>query len=597
MADLMGSLKRTHMCTEVTTENMGQEVVLMGWVNVRRDLGGVIFVDLRDRTGLIQVVFNAEYIKNEEIFKKSETIRTEYVLAIKGEVKKRTDETINAKMKTGEVEIYASDIKILAKSQTPPFALDDGEKVSESLRLKYRFLDLRRPEIQDKLIIRHNVCQIARNYLSENGYLEIETPMLGKSSPEGARDYLVPSRVHEGMFYALPQSPQQFKQILMVSGFDRYFQITKCFRDEDLRADRQPEFTQIDEELSFVDADDVMTINEGLVKKVWKEVLDLDIETPFKRMTYKEAMDRYGSDKPDTRFGLELVDVSDLVKDTEFKVFAEIVEKGGSARCINAKGCNDKFSRRDLDSLVNFVKIYKAKGMAWINVLEDGTIKSPIAKFFTEEQMKAILDRANAEPNDLIMFVSDIDNEIVFNSLGQLRIEVATRMNMIDESKYNFLWVTEFPLLEWNPEEKRFTAKHHPFTMPMDEDLEFLESDPGKVRAKAYDIVLNGYEIGGGSIRINDLELQERMFTALGLTLEKAREDFNFLLEAFKFGAPPHGGMAFGLDRMIMLLTKTANIKDVIAFPKVQNASCLMSNAPSPVEVKQLKELHIRVNS
>ncbi len=597
MADLMGSLKRTHMCTEVTTDNIGQEVVLMGWVNVRRDLGGVIFVDLRDRTGLLQVVFNAEYVQNAEIFKKAEAIRTEFVLAIKGEVKKRSDETINPKMKTGEVEVYAKEIKILAKSQTPPFALDDGEKVSESLRLKYRYLDLRRPELQEKLMVRHQVCQIARNYLSENGYLEIETPMLGKSSPEGARDYLVPSRIHEGAFYALPQSPQQFKQILMVSGFDRYFQITKCFRDEDLRADRQPEFTQIDEELSFVDAEDVMTINEGLIKRVWKEVLNLDVETPFKRMPYKEAMERYGSDKPDTRFGLELVDVSDLVRNTEFKVFAEIVEKGGSARCINAKGCNDKFSRRDLDSLVNFVKIYKAKGMAWINVLEDGTIKSPIAKFFTEEQMKAILDRADAQPNDLIMFVSDVDNEVVFNSLGQLRIEVATRMNMIDENKYNFLWVTEFPLLEWNADEKRFTAKHHPFTMPMEEDLEFLESEPGKVRAKAYDIVLNGYEIGGGSIRINDPELQERMFKAIGFTKEYAEENFTFLLEAFKFGAPPHGGMAFGLDRMIMLLTKTANIKDVIAFPKVQNASCLMTNAPSPVEVKQLKELHIRVNS
>lgn len=594
MAELLGQLKRTHMCTEVTKEDTGKEVVLMGWVNVRRDLGGVIFIDLRDRTGLVQIVFNAEYINNDEMFKKAETIRSEYVLAIKGEVKARTAETVNSNMKTGEIEVYAKEVKILSKAQTPPFMVDDGEKVGETLRLKHRYLDLRRPELQSRLITRHKVYQIARKYFVDNGFIEIETPVLSKSSPEGARDYLVPSRVHEGKFYALPQSPQLFKQLLMVAGFDRYFQVAKCFRDEDLRADRQPEFTQLDEELSFVDQDDVININEGLVKLIWKDVLGMDIQTPFQRLTYKEAMERYGSDKPDTRFGLELVNVSDLVENSGFKVFADIVKTGGSVRCINSKNSNDKLSRRDLDGLVEFVKTYKAKGMAWINVLEDGSLKSPITKFFTEEEVKAILERVKAEPNDVIMFVADKDNDVVFNSLGQLRLQLGKKLNLIDESKYNFLWVVDFPLLEWNEEEKRYKAMHHPFTMPKAEDLPYLESEPGKVRADAYDIVLNGYEIGGGSIRINDPEIQEKMFKAINIDEETVKERFGYLIEAFKYGVPPHAGMAFGFDRLIMLITKTNNIKDVIAFPKVQNASCLMTNAPSEVELKQLKELHIK---
>ncbi len=582
-------MTRTHRCAELTVADAGKEVVLMGWVQRRRDLGALIFITLRDRSGIMQVVFNSE--TEPELHKKAFQLRSEYVIAVRGTLALRSPEAINKNMPTGELEVLATELRLLSKSETPPFHIEENSDANEALRLKYRYLDLRRPDLQKIIMLRHRVAKITRDYFDANGFLEIETPVLTKSTPEGARDYLVPSRVHPGKFFALPQSPQLFKQLLMVSGFDRYMQITKCFRDEDLRADRQPEFTQIDLEMSFVDVEDVIKINEGFIQKVFKEVLDIDIPVPFKRLTYKEAMNRYGSDKPDTRFGLELVDVSDLVENSGFQVFANAVSSGGSVRAINAKGAGS-FSRKQIDALGEVVKTYKAKGLAWI-VIEENGIKSPIAKFLSESEMSALINRLNGETGDLLLFVADKD-EIVFDSLGHLRLELAEKLNLIDNNKYDVLWVTEFPLLEWDEEGNRWVAKHHPFTSPMDEDIEYLDSDPSKVRAKAYDIVLNGYEIGGGSIRIHNQELQNKMFNIIGFTDEQAKERFGFLLEAFKFGTPPHGGLAFGLDRLVMLLAKTDNIRDVIAFPKVQNASDLMTNAPDFVDEKQLEELCIK---
>ncbi|WP_010247885.1 aspartate--tRNA ligase [Acetivibrio cellulolyticus] len=593
MGESILGLKRTHRCGELDASHVGQKVTVMGWAHKRRDLGGVIFVDMRDRTGILQVVFNNEI--SGEIFGKAEAIRSEYVLAVVGEVVRRSPETVNSKIPTGEIEVIANELRILSSSETPPVYIEEDTDVNETLRLKHRYLDLRRPDMQRNLILRHKVAKIARDYYDENGFLEIETPMLTKSTPEGARDYLVPSRVHPGKFFALPQSPQLFKQLLMVSGFDRYIQIVKCFRDEDLRADRQPEFTQIDLEMSFVNVEDVLQINEGFIKKVFDEALGVKLETPFLRMTYQEAMDRFGSDKPDIRFGLELINISDMVENCGFKVFSDAVKNGGSVRAINAKGCGRIFSRREIDSLVEFVKIYKAKGMAWI-VVEENELKSAITKFFSEDEVKAILERVKAEPGDLICFIAD-KNEVVYDSLGQLRLEIARRTNLIDEKEFKFLWVTEFPLLEYDEEEKRWVAKHHPFTSPMDEDLQYLDTDPGKVRAKAYDIVLNGTEIGGGSIRIHDQFLQSKMFSLIGINEEQAADRFGFLLEAFKYGTPPHGGLAFGLDRLVMIMAGKSSIRDVIAFPKVQNASDLMSNAPDIVEDKQIKELHIKLSN
>lgn len=590
MGETIYGLKRTHRCTELTADDVGKKVTVMGWVQKRRNLGSLIFVDLRDRTGLLQIVFSD--LTDKAVFEKAESIRSEYVLAVVGEVARRAPEAVNPSMKTGEIEIIASELRILSKSETPPIHIEEDSGVNEATRLKYRYLDLRRPDMQAALMLRHRVAKIARDYFDNNGFLEIETPMLIKSSPEGARDYLVPSRVHPGKFYALPQSPQLFKQLLMVSGFDRYIQIVKCFRDEDLRADRQPEFTQIDLEMSFVDVDDVITINEGFIKKAFKEALGVELETPFLRMPYKEAMERFGSDKPDMRFGMELVNVSDLVAGCGFKVFADAVANGGSVRAINSKGCG-KFSRKEIDSLVEFVKTYRAKGMAWI-IVDENEVRSSISKFFSEDEMKALLERTGAEPGDLICFVAD-RNEVVFDSLGQLRVEIARRLDILDNKEFKFVWVTEFPLLEYDEEEKRWVAKHHPFTSPMDEDMEYLESDPGRVRAKAYDIVLNGTELGGGSIRIHMQDLQSRMFKLLGFTEEEAWAKFGYLLEAFRYGVPPHGGMAYGLDRMIMLMAGRSSIRDVIAFPKVQNASDLMTNAPDVVDQKQLDELHLKV--
>lgn len=591
MGETIYGMSRTHRCTELGLENVGQKVIVMGWAHKRRDLGGVIFVDLRDRSGILQVVFNE--MNGSEMFKKAESIRSEYVLAVAGDVVKRLPETINPKLKTGEIEVMVTEMRLLSMSDTPPLQIEEDSDVNETVRLKYRYLDLRRPDMQSNLMLRHRVAKIARDYYDANGFIEVETPMLIKSSPEGARDYLVPSRVHPGKFYALPQSPQLFKQLLMVAGYDRYMQITKCFRDEDLRADRQPEFTQIDLEMSFVDVEDVLSINEGFVKKAFKEAMGLDIETPFLRLPYQEAMDRFGSDKPDIRFGFELVNVSDLVADSGFKVFADTVKNGGSVRAINAKGCGAKFSRREIDSLVEYVKIYKAKGMAWIAV-EENELKSAITKFFTEDEVKELLERTEAKPGDLICFIAD-KNEVVYDALGALRLELARRLELLDKNEFKFLWVTEFPLLEYDEEEKRWVAKHHPFTSPMDEDMEYMDSDPGRVRAKAYDIVLNGTELGGGSIRIHMQELQSKMFKLLGFSEEEVWAKFGYLLEAFRFGVPPHGGIAYGLDRMIMLMAGKSSIRDVIAFPKVQNASDPMTNAPDVVDLKQLKELHIRV--
>ena len=592
MGQLLGDWKRTALCAEFTKDDVGREVTLMGWADTRRDLGGLVFVDLRDRSGIMQVVFDESVFEGD--FDKVGSIRSEFVLAVKGKIMERSEDTVNPKIPTGLIEVKVREMKILSKAETPPFEIEDGSKVREELRLKYRFLDLRRPDMQKNLILRNKIANSARAYLSDNGFLDIETPMLQKSTPEGARDYLIPSRIHPGAFYALPQSPQLFKQILMVSGYDRYFQITKCFRDEDLRADRQPEFTQIDTEMSFVDADDVMTIHEGLIQKVFKDVMDIDIKLPLRRIPYQEAMDRFGSDKPDTRFGMELRDVSDIVAGSEFKVFSSVVKNGGSVRAINAKGCANILARREIDALVDFVKIYGAKGMAWISIREDG-LNSPITKFMTQEEIDAIMQRTDGQVGDILFFVGD-KNSVVYDSLGALRLKLAEKLELVKENTWDLLWVTEFPLFEYSEEEKRYVAKHHPFTSPMDEDIDKVVSDPANARAKAYDIVLNGNEIGGGSIRIHSSELQEKMFEALGFSKEDAWNRFGFLLEALKYGTPPHGGLAYGLDRLAMLMAGVDSIRDVIAFPKVQNASDLMSKAPTEVDKKQLRELHIKVD-
>ncbi len=589
----MAKYKRTHMCGELSISNLGEKVFLTGWVQKSRDLGGLLFIDLRDRTGILQVVFDKD--KDLGLFEKAQKVRGEYVIYVSGIVGQRDEKAINKRMKTGYIEILASDINIISKAETPPIYIEDDLNVSENLRLKYRYLDLRRPSMQNIFFTRHNVNKIIRNYFDEKGFIEVETPVLTKTTPEGARDYLVPSRVQPGKFYALPQSPQLFKQILMVSGFDRYFQIVKCFRDEDLRADRQPEFTQLDMEMSFVESDDVMLIIEGLIKKIFKDIKNMEISTPLPRLSYNEAMERYGSDKPDVRFGLELRDLNDILSDSEFKVFSDAIKGGGSVKAINAEGCGFKLSRKEIDSLGEFVKTYRAKGLAWINFTEDG-IKSPIAKFLKEEEMKSIIERMNAKTGDIIFIVAD-SKKVVHDSLGQLRLELGRRFNLIDKNKIGLLWVTEFPLLDYDEEEKRYVAMHHPFTSPMDEDIELLDSDPLKVRAKAYDIVLNGYELGGGSIRIHDSELQEKMFKLLGFSKEEAWRKFGFLLEAFKYGTPPHGGLAIGVDRLIMLLTGTDNIRDVVAFPKTQSASCLMTDAPSFADEGQLAELKISTDS
>ena len=589
MGESIYGLKRTHMCAQLNKDNIGQDVVLMGWVQRKRNLGGMVFVTLRDRTGIVQVIFDDK--TEQEIFKKAESVKSEYVLAVIGKVFARTPKDVNKNMKTGEIEIQASDLRILSEAQTPPIYIEEDIDANETVRLKYRYLDLRRPDMQRNLMLRHKVAKVARDYYDENGFLEIETPILTKSTPEGARDYLVPSRVHSGKFFALPQSPQLFKQLLMVSGFDRYFQIVKCFRDEDLRADRQPEFTQMDLEMSFVNVDDVIAVNEGFLKRVFKETMDIELNTPFERLTYKEAMERFGSDKPDTRFGMEFIDMTQKVSNCNFKVFSQAVENGGSVRAINAVGGGLKFSRKEIDALGEFVKTYRAKGLAWIIVEKEG-VRSPIAKFFSKEEMDEILETANAKEGDLILFIAD-KNQVVFDALGQLRLKVAEKLGMIDHNKFNFLWVTEFPLLEYDEEEKRWVAKHHPFTSPMDEDIKYLDEAPEKVRAKAYDIVLNGIEIGGGSIRIHMSDLQSKMFSLLGMSEQESWDKFGHLLEAFKYGTPPHGGLAFGLDRLVMLMAKRNSIRDVIAFPKVQNSSCLLTNAPDFVSDEQLEELHI----
>ena len=591
MAESMKGLKRTHRCTELSAANVGEVVTVMGWVQKQRNKGGIVFVDLRDRTGLLQIIFEESDIKAEGL-EKAAKLRSEFVIAVVGRVEKRSG-AVNENLKTGDIEIRATELRILSEAETPPFPIEADSKTKEELRLKYRYLDLRRPDLQGKMILRSKIAAKIRSFLTDEGFLEIETPILQKSTPEGARDYLVPSRVHPGSFYALPQSPQLFKQLLMCSGYDRYFQIAKCFRDEDLRADRQPEFTQVDMELSFVDVDDVIEVNERLIQYVCKEAIGLEVSLPIPRITWQEAMDRFGSDKPDTRFGMELQNVSDVVAGCGFGVFTSALENGGSVRGINAKG-QAEMPRKKIDALVEFAKGYGAKGLAYLAVLPDGSYKSSFAKFMTEDQLKALVEAMQGEPGDLLLFAAD-KNKIVYNVLGALRIEVASQMGIIDEDKFNFLWVTEFPLLEWDDEEERYTAMHHPFTMPMDEDLELLDTDPGKVRAKAYDIVLNGTELGGGSVRIFQSDVQEKMFECLGFSKEDAYNRFGFLLNAFKYGVPPHAGLAYGLDRLVMLLVKADSIREVIAFPKVKDASCLMTNAPDIVDDKQLEELFIQV--
>lgn len=590
--ETLKGLKRTHYCGDLRMDNVGEEVILNGWVQKKRNLGGLVFVDLRDIRGISQIIFDADVSK--DAFEKAEKLGSEYVIAVKGIVRER--QAKNPNMATGDIEISATELRVLSKSQTPPIYIKDDDNVSEDKRLKYRYLDLRKPSMQNNLIMRSKVAQIVRQYLSENNFLEIETPFLIKPSPEGARDYLVPSRVNPGKFYALPQSPQLFKQILMVSGMDRYFQIVKCFRDEDLRADRQPEFTQIDCEMSFVDENDVMTMMENMIGRIFKEIHNIDIQLPLKRMTYKEAMDRFGSDKPDTRFAMELTDLSELVKDCGFGVFSSAANAANSSvRAINAIGGADAFSKKGMKKLEEHAKTYKAKGLAWIKVTEEG-IDSPIAKFFTEDEIKAILDRMDAKAGDLILFVAD-KNKVVYDALGQLRLEVARKMDLIDKNKYNLLWVTEFPLFEEDEETGRMIAMHHPFTCPLDEDIDKLDQeDKTQLRAKAYDMVLNGYELGGGSVRISDEEVQEKMFKALGMSQETANDKFGYLLEAFKYGVPPHAGLAFGFDRLMMLLTGADNIREVIAFPKNQNAICPMTNAPGLPEEGQLEELSIKVD-
>ena len=591
MAESMKGLKRTHRCTELSGANIGETVTVMGWVQKQRNKGGIIFVDLRDRSGLLQIIFEESDVLAEGMAK-AEKLRSEFVIAVVGRVEKRSG-AVNENLATGDIEIRAAELRILSEAETPPFPIEADSKTKEELRLKYRYLDLRRPDLQEKMILRSKIAAKIRSFLTAEGFLEIETPILQKSTPEGARDYLVPSRVHPGSFYALPQSPQLFKQLLMCSGYDRYFQIAKCFRDEDLRADRQPEFTQVDMELSFVDVDDVIEVNERLIRYVCKEAIGLEVSLPLPRMTWQEAMDRFGSDKPDTRFGMELTDVSEVVKDCGFAVFTSALEKGGSVRGINAKG-QAQMPRKKIDALVDFAKGYGAKGLAYLAVLPDGSYKSSFAKFMTQEELRALVEAMSGEPGDLLLFAAD-KHKIVYSVLGALRLEVASQMGIIDADQFHFLWITDFPLLEWDEEENRYTAMHHPFTMPVDEDLSLLDTDPGKVRAKAYDIVLNGTELGGGSVRIFQSDVQEKMFGVLGFSREEAYNRFGFLLNAFKYGVPPHAGLAYGLDRLAMLLVRADSIREVIAFPKVKDASCLMTNAPDVVDEKQLKELAIKV--
>ena len=591
MAESMQGLKRTHRCAELSAANIGETVTIMGWVQKNRNKGGLVFVDVRDRSGIIQVVCE-EGKTDAALIEKAAKLRSEYVVAVVGKVEKRSG-AVNENLATGEIEVIPEELRVLSESETPPFPIEENSKTKEEIRLKYRYLDLRRPDMQKNLMMRSKVATLTRQFLADEGFMEIETPILIGSTPEGARDYLVPSRIHHGHFYALPQSPQLFKQILMCSGCDRYFQIAKCFRDEDLRADRQPEFTQIDMELSFVDVDDVIDVNERLLAKLFKEVLGEEVTLPIPRMTWQEAMDRYGSDKPDIRFGMELQDVTEVVKDCEFVVFKGTIEQGGTVRGINAKG-QGCMPRKKIDKLVSFAKDYGAKGLAYIAIQEDGTVKSSFGKFMKEEEMDALIQAMGGENGDLLLFAAD-KNKVVWAVLGALRLELARQMELLDKSEYKFLWVTEFPLLEWSDEEERFMAMHHPFTMPMEEDLQYIDSDPGRVRAKAYDIVLNGNEIGGGSIRIFNPEIQSKMFEVLGFTPEQAQEQFGFLLTAFKYGVPPHAGLAYGLDRMVMLMAKEDSIRDVIAFPKVKDASDLMTEAPTMVDEKQLAELGITV--
>ncbi len=591
MAESMVGLKRTHRCTEVTTAHIGQEVTVMGWVQKSRNKGGIIFVDLRDRSGILQIIFE-ENDCGAESFAKAEKLRSEFVVAVTGRVEARSG-AVNTNLATGAIEIRANSMRILSESETPPFPIEENSKTKEELRLKYRFLDLRRPDIQRNLMIRSRVATLTRAFLASEGFLEIETPTLIKSTPEGARDYLVPSRVHPGSFYALPQSPQLFKQLLMCSGYDRYFQLARCYRDEDLRADRQPEFTQIDMELSFVDVDDVLDVNERLLKKLFKEICNFDVQLPIPRMTWQEAMDRFGSDKPDLRFGMELKNVSEAVKGCEFAVFKGALENGGSVRGINAQG-QGHMPRKKIDALVEYAKGFGAKGLAYVAISEDGTFKSSFAKFMKDEEMDALIKVMDGKPGDLLLFAADRD-KVVFDVLGNLRLELARQLDLLKKDDFKFLWVTEFPLLEYSEEEDRYVAMHHPFTMPMDEDLQYIDTDPGRVRAKAYDIVLNGVEMGGGSVRIHQADIQSKMFEVLGFTPERAKEQFGFLLEAFKYGVPPHAGLAYGLDRVVMLMVGADSIRDVIAFPKVKDASCLMTEAPGQVDEKQLEELHIAV--
>ncbi len=591
MAESMQGLHRSHRCTEVNNTMIGNTVTVMGWVQKSRNKGGIIFVDLRDRSGILQVIFE-EANCGAESFAKAEKLRSEFVVAITGEVAKRGG-AVNENLATGDIEVIAKDIRILAEADTPPFPIEENSKTKEDLRLKYRYLDLRRPDLQKNIMMRSKVTTLVRSFMADEGFIEIETPTLCKSTPEGARDYLVPSRVHPGEFYALPQSPQIYKQLLMCSGYDRYFQIARCYRDEDLRADRQPEFTQIDMELSFVDVDDVIDVNERLLAKLFKEVIGVDVQLPIQRMTYKEAMERFGSDKPDLRFGMELCDVTDVVKDCEFVVFKNAIEAGGSVRGINAEG-QGAMPRKKIDALVDFAKGYGAKGLAYIAIHEDGTMKSSFAKFMKDEEMQALVEKMNGKLGDLLLFAAD-KSKLVYDVLGALRLEIADQLGLLKKDEYRFVWITEFPLLEWSEELGRYQAMHHPFTMPMEEDLQYIESDPGRVRAKAYDIVLNGTEIGGGSVRIHQDDIQEMMFKALGFTMERAYDQFGFLLNAFKYGVPPHAGLAYGLDRLVMLMAQEDSIRDVIAFPKVKDASCLMSEAPNTVDAKQLEELGIAI--
>lgn len=591
MSESISGLRRSQTCGELRAEHAGQEIILMGWVQTRRDHGGLIFVDLRDRSGLVQVVFSPDL--GHEAFQKAEGVRGEYVLAVSGRVRRRPEGTENQNLATGEVEVVAGELRILNRAKTPPFYIEDGIDVDENLRLRYRYLDLRRPEMQEALIMRHRAARVVRDFLDEHGFLEIETPMLTKSTPEGARDYLVPSRLNPGRFYALPQSPQIFKQILMVSGLDRYFQIVRCFRDEDLRSDRQPEFTQIDIEMSFVDVDEILELMEVMVARLCRETSGWELDLPFSRLSYREAMERFGSDKPDIRFGMELKDITDIAAGCGFKVFSSAAAGGGQVKGINASGCAS-FSRKEIDDLTAYAAIYKARGLAYFLMTEDG-VKSNLVKFFTENELAAILDRLEGKPGDLLLFVAD-QPSVVAGALGALRLHLGERLELIPEEIQRFLWVVDFPLLEFDPEEKRFAAMHHPFTAPLEEDILLLETDPGRARARAYDLVLNGVEVGGGSIRIHHRDVQEKMFHAIGLTEEEAREKFGFMLEAFEYGTPPHGGIAFGFDRLIMLLSGKKSIRDVIAFPKTQSAGDLMTQAPSPVADEQLKELHIKLD-